>query len=98
MMDAASVKLTKLLMKRMKVLLELIFPSDLWMDFKLFRTLITTPHVEENVLSSFGASTEEDMIYSKRDMLAATGQILLLLSFLIRSSGRIWDIRHNLDA
>jgi len=31
------------------------------MDSKLFKTLITIPHAEENASSSVGASTEEDM-------------------------------------
>jgi len=68
------------------------------MDFKLLKTLITILHVEEDASSSVGAFIEANMTCSKGDTLVATGQILQLPNFLIRSSGRTWDTHHNLDA
>lgn len=96
-MDAASATQTKWLTQRRKASLEPTFPSGLWMDFKLFKTLMTIPDVEEDASRSADASIEENMTCSKGDTLEATGQILHLPSFLIRSSGRTWDTRHNLD-
>jgi len=60
-MDAASATLTKWSMRTMKASLEPIFPSGPWMDYKLCKTLMTIPHVEEDASSSVGASTEGDM-------------------------------------